>query len=269
MPSQNDLQTAILHLASAVGGEIRPRDTYDPLAEFFGLNKEDITRRTSSNANQWRVRVGFARKSLVSKGLLDGGRPGIWRITNQGKRELSRIGLTGKPFPGMSQKKETLNSKDLFEQAKDLKDGEWIEIVIEEILPQGLKEFPKDFINFVDLKETTEIRLPADGISLAPLTRVTLVGKKKSFRYDARNPSVALYVLYSNISGHKNIFLPCDNKIVFRIVKEYEKYLREICKNAKKLFTEIADSSDHKKYLMTTFFERLGLGAIPVCRSYL
>lgn len=266
MPTQNDLKTAILHLVQSAGGQIRTRDTYGPLADYFHLSDEDLTRKTSSNANQWRTRVGFARKALVDSGFLDGSTRGLWKLTRQGERELQRLGLYDRRFPCMpsSQKIES-DSKNLFEHAKELEDQAWVELVLAEVLPKGLKRFPDDFISKDVVEGPVEVKLPMRGIKFAPFSRATLVGEKEKFRYDARNPSDAWYILYSYVSGYRNVRLPANKRAAFLAVKAYEKYIRGVCQQANDLFKDAVDSQQQIKPMMRSFLAQIGLTSISVC----
>lgn len=80
--------------------------------------------------------------------------------------------------------------------------------------------------------ETITVHLPGTLLSLDSNSNSTIVSPGKSFRFEARNPSEAKYILYSYKIGEFNLKIPADNKTMFSAVVNYEKYCqrtKEIC----------------------------------------
>lgn len=72
---------------------VRPRDTYEPLAEFFGLTQEDkrSPRPDGYSGVHWKNHAQWARQRLINHGFLDGSTRGIWRLLPAGVNLASRV----------------------------------------------------------------------------------------------------------------------------------------------------------------------------------
>lgn len=80
---------ALLCLIYFAGGEnyqLAPRETYEPLAEFFNLSEEEPIRPIGDNDNRskWENLIQTSRERLRKKGYLDGSRREVWRLTSEG-----------------------------------------------------------------------------------------------------------------------------------------------------------------------------------------
>ena len=90
-PEYDDIAVAILALLVARGGadgSLRPKDTYDPLADFFRLSKEQRLRPGSDGrpgSSAWENVVQWTRQRLINQGMLDGSTRGVWSITAHGR----------------------------------------------------------------------------------------------------------------------------------------------------------------------------------------
>jgi len=99
--------------------------------------------------------------------------------------------------------------------------------VLEELLPQGPKKFPSDFLEGV--KTTVNLELPGEPISV-----VVLPGGKHAvrsdlgFRYDVRNPTEGNFISYAHLRGLRAVLVPTLMIEVFRAVKTYENYVRDL-----------------------------------------
>jgi len=180
--------------------------------------------------------IVHAKHNLVIKGYLDLSKRGIWKITETGKKELLRKGLLDKPFP--------LKYRDSFKNAfyklkrkhglLTDKDKELIQIVIREVLPHKPKNFPIDFIN--NYKELIDLEVPGTKLSINTYSKTLVTSPRGYFKYKARNPSEAKYIVYTNKIGQKRIKIPKDNYLIFKAVKSYEKYTTNIIKKLFELF---------------------------------
>jgi len=73
--------------------EVRPIDTYEPLADYFDLTQEERTRPRQDGypGKYWHNRVQWTRQRLINQGYLDGSTSGIWRLTSKGVRRAAKI----------------------------------------------------------------------------------------------------------------------------------------------------------------------------------
>lgn len=88
-----DYQTVMLPLLKflADGGEHSLRESIDSLADEFSLTEVERTEMLASGQQAiFNNRVGWARTYLKKAGLLDSTRRGFFRITDRGKKVLSR-----------------------------------------------------------------------------------------------------------------------------------------------------------------------------------
>jgi len=101
-----------------------------------------------------------------------------------------------------------------------------VERVIAQLVPDGPKTFPNDFVN--KGCDYSEVALPGTVLQLDTHSQTLVVSPKRYFRYEARNPSEAKYLVYANTVGKKKLSVPKDNKVLFDAVANYERYCQEI-----------------------------------------
>ena len=95
------------------------------------------------------------------------------------------------------------------------------------MLPEGPKAFPGDFLD--GTKKTVNLELPAEPISV-----VVLPGGKYAvqsdlgFRHDVRNPTEGNFIYYAHLRGLRAVAVPTVMIEVFRAVKAYENYVRDV-----------------------------------------
>ena len=101
LPSDRDVQMALLSVINDAGGEARPRDIYPAVtARFPELTAEDLAGTLPSGANRWTNRIQWLRQKLVVRGEIAREPRGIWRITEKGHQRLQRGGsLESQPAP--------------------------------------------------------------------------------------------------------------------------------------------------------------------------
>jgi len=95
-PEYEDMEEPLLCYIYFNGGtnyEVRPKETYDPLANFFGLSLSErkSPRPDGYGGSQWENRVQWTRQRLINNGELDGSTRGIWRLNNAGEFRASKI----------------------------------------------------------------------------------------------------------------------------------------------------------------------------------
>lgn len=99
--------------------------------------------------------------------------------------------------------------------------------VLQELLPDGPKDFPGEFLN--GKEKVGKVELPSEPISV-----LALAGGKHAvqsdfgFRHDVRNLTEGNFILYAYLRGHRKVAVPTQMIEVFRSVKAYENYLRDL-----------------------------------------
>jgi len=261
IPKRKNIEIPLLHLIHSVGGSIKPSYAYKPLAKFFKLSEKDQCELSPSGiSKKWESRVHWTRLILINKGFLDGSVRGTWKITEKGKKELTRLGLINKPFPNL---KINYYEKGHYKKVKkegflSSEDEELIELIIEEVLPDGNKIFPDNFIDN-DENNLLEIEVPGTDLHINPYSNTLIVSPKGYFRYQAKNPPEAKYIIYANKKGQKKIKIPKDNLSIFRAVAKYEKYVNDILKKCFELFLDFTYDEEKAEFLTKTVKEKLGL----------
>jgi len=262
IPSVKDIQIPLLHLIHAMGGEAKAREVYDKLANYFRLTEKEREEILPSGlSKKFDNRVQWARYSLCSQSFLDSSTRGLWKITEKGRNELSRLGLIDKPFPGPASSKD----QDVFIPIKGAKEPksdneEIIELILQEIAPDGPKKFPEDFLDD-NCTDFYEVELPGTQLHLSPLSQTIITSPKGYFRYQAKNPPEAKYILYAHNVGSKRIRVPRDNLALFKTVKSYEKYCDELARRAFELFLEFTNDEDMAELLTREIEKKLDLRA--------
>lgn len=261
IPSEKDIQIPLLRLIHDMGGQVKPGDACDRLADYFGLfERERQEMQPSGIDRKFDNRVAWARNSLCSQDFMDRSIHGIWKITEKGRKELARLGLIDKPFlkatsfQGQNVITSTKGAKEVKSDDEDI-----IELVLEEIAPDGPKQFPDDFLDNTNCTDFYEVDLPGTQLHLAPLSQTIITSPKGYFRYQAKNPPEAKYILYAYHVGFKKIKIPSDNLTLFKTVKTYEKYCDKITQKAFELFLEFTHNETKSEELSAEILRRLGL----------
>lgn len=99
--------------------------------------------------------------------------------------------------------------------------------VLHELLPEGPKDFPGEFLDGGE--KTMKLELPAEPVSVVVLPGGGhAVQSDFDFRYEARNPTEGNFVYYAYLRGHRTVSMPIEMIDIFRAVKAYENYLRNL-----------------------------------------
>lgn len=99
--------------------------------------------------------------------------------------------------------------------------------VLQELLPNGPKAFPSGFLDGV--KKTENLELPTEPISVVVLSGgKDAVQSDLGFRHDVRNQVEGNFIYYAQLRGQKTVPVPTVMIEVFRAVKAYENYLRDL-----------------------------------------
>ena len=98
--------------------------------------------------------------------------------------------------------------------------------VLYDLLPDGPKDFPGKFL---DTKEIVKLDLPSKPISVMvqPGDRY-VVQSDFGFRHTVRNRTEGNFIFYAYLRGHQSVSIPKEMIDVFRAVKGYENYLRNL-----------------------------------------
>lgn len=100
--------------------------------------------------------------------------------------------------------------------------------VLADLLPNGPKHFPDDFLDGVDASGTV-VDLPGDSLSVVQKRDGRyVVHSQFGFSHDVRNPTEGSFLLYGQLRGLRVIKVPREMIVVFRAVKGYENYVREL-----------------------------------------
>lgn len=99
--------------------------------------------------------------------------------------------------------------------------------VVAELLPDGPKGFPGAFAHTKAAVGLVE--LPVEPVSVTQLpTGEYVVRSDFGFQYPVRNPSEGNFILYAYMRGHRKIEVPKEMIEIFKAVKAYENYLRDL-----------------------------------------
>jgi hypothetical protein len=74
-------------------------------------------------------------------------------------------------------------------------------LIIDEIAPSGPKKFPNDFLSKEQTNDYFEVELPGTLLHIDPLFKSIITSSRQYFKYQARNPAEAKYIVYSHRIG--------------------------------------------------------------------
>jgi hypothetical protein len=102
--------------------------------------------------------------------------------------------------------------------------------IIKEFLPDGPKRFPEDFLDpSANEENMKEVLLPNKPLRLGNY----FFGEQdviadSGFIYKAKSPVEAKYLIYAQRAGVSKLLVPTDTMTLFKTVKNYENYLRNL-----------------------------------------
>jgi len=160
---------------------------------------------------------------------------------------------------------ELANMRKKVKEIKGKKDIEKIkEQVIQEILPNGPKKFPEDFVDSSFYKQQfKEVQIPSEPIRLG----YGYFGKQEvvsdfGYKYEAKNILEAKYIVYSQRKGVSILKIPKQPIVQKKVVASYEIYLREL---KKKFFEKFYSRTLNHKMAQTltqAVFKELNLSEV-------
>jgi len=167
-------------------------------------------------------------------------------------------------LPGESPKRADSGKSVLGKILKEPSEHETglIEKVLNEISSKVLMRFPIDFLEEdINDSETNEIDIPGTPLQIDANSQTTIISPKRHFRYEARNPSEAKYIIYAYQVGQRRIRIPRDNLIVFKTVSAYEKYCQETRDQSFTLFIKYTNDEEIAEVLTDEVQKKLDLRA--------
>ncbi len=152
-------------------------------------------------------------------------------------------------------------SRKKVKQVKTKRDIEKLkEQLIEEIIPDGVKKFPEEFVDSKYLKDAKEISVPNEPLKLGSY----FIGQQEvvsdsGFKYDAANLEEAKFIIYAQKPNSFLIKIPKQASVVIKAVDDYERYLKDL--KAKLFEAFFSRTHDHKQAdtLVQQVFDEMGL----------
>jgi len=135
------------------------------------------------------------------------------------------------------------------------------EQVIQEVLPDGAKQFPEHFFDrTLNATEFSEISVPGDPLRLDTLGPLfPKVISDKGYSYEAKNEYEARYIIYAQKPNAHIIRLPKQSNAITQIVLKYERYLRKLKSDFFKSFCDRTRDAKLADTFTQHVFEELGL----------
>ena len=125
-----------------------------------------------------------------------------------------------------------------------------------------LRPFPEDFVEgHVEDEEMHEIVVPGTPLELDPNFQIVVISPRRHFRYEAKNPLEAKYIIHACRIGQRKVKIPKDNRAVLRAVTGYEKYCEGMRQRCFTLFLERTSDEDVAELLTKEVEQKLNLRA--------
>ena len=240
----------LLKLIYDIGGEATREQINGRIPEYWKLRPEEMEIEEGVGKPLYCHHVSSVLQALKDTDhYLANPRRGIWKITELGRTGLSRLDSIDEPSSG---------TQSSAEQAKS-DDDDLLELVLNEVVPGGPKQFPEDFLENRGCIEFYEVELQGTSLHLAPFSRTIITSPQGYFRYRAKNPPAAKYILYAHKVGLRRVSIPKDGLTLFRAVIAYEKYCDEARRKAFELFLEFTCDEDKAEELTMEVARRLNL----------
>jgi len=129
-----------------------------------------------------------------------------------------------------------------------------------EILGGKLLGFPENFIELANSKQLEKVTLPKGTLKLGAFKEgVQYVVSEDDFMLELRNEIEAKYIIYAHLRGATSVSIPADMFVIFKAVKEYEKYVRDIQKKLIEVYKVQYSNYLVIKHKVRLELEKLGL----------
>lgn len=100
--------------------------------------------------------------------------------------------------------------------------------IVASLLPEGPKQFPEEFLTDTG-GNTNEISVPSELLEVVQQPDGEYVVRSDfGYRYPVRNEIEGKYIIYAQLRGQRTIPLPQPMIAVFKTVKAYENYVRDL-----------------------------------------
>lgn len=130
---------------------------------------------------------------------------------------------------------------------------------VKEILIEKLLKFPDDFIELSDSNNVKEVTLPNLSLRKGVFKEgIQYVVNDNDFVIELRNEVEAKYVIYAQLNGATSVNIPNNMFKIFKAVKKYEYYVREIQKKLIDYYKKIGNKTIVAKYKARLSLKKLG-----------
>jgi len=131
--------------------------------------------------------------------------------------------------------------------------------ILADLLPNGVKSFPSDFVGSENIVENT-IDLPVEPIEVAQRADGRYVVRSDfGFCHIVRNAAEGNFILYAYLVGLRKVGVPQEMIVVFRAVKAYQNYLRELRHSLVQAYERKSGHRPIAEYRVKEIFRNLGL----------
>ncbi len=186
-------------------------------------------------------------------------------LASKGKIEIRPVkGGVMIYLPGEAPKSRAPQGKEALSiilNEQPIKEKGLVEEFVREVISRGFKKFPSDFLEKIENTEMLEIVVPGTPLQIDQNSQTLVISPRRGFRYEAKNPSEAKYIIYAHKIGETKIKIPKDNRAIFKAVTNYEKYCQEIRDQSYTFFLNRTNDEDMAELLTKEVEQRLDLRA--------
>lgn len=167
-PKQSEIQIPLLIELKKLGGQAKPKDIYERVAEHFPeLTQEDLERKLDNypNINKWYNMVQWVRQALVSSGDIDSSVRGVWIITKQGLNKLDRFDKTiivNDNSSNCVDRSNDITLEDLL-NIQDSRVSARLLNILKELDPIAFENFAKQFLEAFGFSDVVVTQKSRDG----------------------------------------------------------------------------------------------------------
>lgn len=218
------------------GGQARPREIYDAIAQREKLSEEERTVTNKNGYPRFENQIAWARSYLVKTGYLDSPSRGIWRLTDKGKeaqldgpdidsifrrvQEMNSLAKAGTEPETPKSKPSTTDEEDEViapsPQTSPYSDHRPALItLIGSMTPAGFEEFCSELLSRVGVEDVQTTRYVKDGgidgtgrLRINEFVSQPIAFQAKKFGSDRKVSSEEIQRFRGAIGGHiaKGIF---------------------------------------------------------------
>ena len=171
------------------GGQARPREIYEAIAQKLNLSEEERTVTNKNGYPRFENQIAWARSYFVKTGYLDSPSRGIWRLTDKGKEahldgpdidtiyrrvaEMSSLAKTGTEFETAAEPTPTTEVSTKDEESEVIAPSPQTSpysdhrpaliTLIDSMTPAGFEEFCSELLARVGVEDVQTTRYSKDG----------------------------------------------------------------------------------------------------------